>query len=175
MNKDANFHGSNVNNGNVVYQIDLEKWYPEGDKDDNNILNGNDNWQHPTDVATSVVKGSVLAGKFVIPFALTTGVNTMELQLTDENGNILKYWTVNVESAVSGKTAPEVNDESVSVFNVVRNHMYTIGVKDENNPGKPDPDQPDPGHNNPEDLSKGQNLILKVNDQWETIHKLVLD
>lgn len=174
--KNAKFYGSTVENGNLVYQIDLKDWFPEGDHDGNNILNKEDLWQHPTDVATSVVQGSVLAGKFVIPFAYTTGVNTMELQLTDAAGNILKYWTVNIDEKekATGKTDPEVNDESTSVFNVVRNHMYTLGEKDENNPGKEDPDVPGPG-DQPEDLSKGQNLILKVNDQWEAIHKLILD
>ena len=77
-------------------------------------------------------------------------------------------------------------DESASL-NVVRNHMYNLGVKtstgttttpDPSNPTPdPDPDPkptPDPGKDEPEDLTKSQNLILKVNDNWEAIHKLEL-
>jgi hypothetical protein len=47
-------------------------------------------------------------------------------------------------------------------------------------PSNPDPDPnpdkptPDPGKDEPEDLTKSQNLILKVNDNWEAIHKMEL-
>ena len=43
---------------------------------------------------------------------------------------------------------------------------------------KPNPD-PDGGGENPEDkpedLSKGQDLLLNVNDNWEIIHNMVID
>ena len=39
-----------------------------------------------------------------------------------------------------------------------------------------DPDTPEnPGTDIPEDLSKGQNLVLKVNDNWELIHKMEVE
>lgn len=182
---DAQF--SNNDNGYVLYSINLDTWFPGGDQNNDGVLNGDDtNWNHPANVRTTVVKGSVFGSNFVIPFALTHDKNTMELQLLDAGDNIIKTWTVSIPTADinSVATGGNVADESPSVFNVVRNHMYNLGVKPSNggttdpDPGnpdpepKPDPDKPDPDQ--PEDLSKSQNLILKVNDNWELIHKLEL-
>lgn len=182
---DAQFKGGD--NGYVLYSINLDTWFPGGDQNNDGVLNGDDNnWNHPTNVRTTVVKGSVFGSNFVIPFALTHDKNTMELQLLDAGDNIIKTWTVSIPTADinSVATGGNVADESAFVFNVVRNHMYNLGVKPSNggttdpDPGnpdpepKPDPDKPDPDQ--PEDLSKSQNLILKVNDNWEAIHKLEL-
>lgn len=180
---------SNGDNGYVLYSIDLNTWFPGGDQNNDGVLNAEDtNWDHPTDVKTQVVKGSVFGSNFVIPFNLTSGKSTMELQLLDAENNIIKTWTVSIpESDVNKVAANGATDESASIFNVVRNHMYNLGVKtstgtttppDPSNPdpdpNKPDPDKPKPGTDEPEDLTKSQNLILKVNDNWEAIHKLVL-
>lgn len=174
-------------NGYVLYSIDLNDWFPGGDKNKDGVLNGDDNnWKHPDDVKTQVVKGSVFGSSFVIPFNLASGKSTMELQLLDDGGNIIKFWTVSIPSADVNTNTENGNvaDESASIFNVVRNHMYNLGVKpsnggttdpDPSNPDpepKPDPDKPDP--DKPEDLSKSQNLILKVNDNWEAIHQMEL-
>lgn len=174
-------------NGYVLYSIDLTKWFTEGDKNKDGLLNAEDTWQHPDDVKTQVVKGSVFGSNFVIPFKYTDGKSTMELQLLDTAGSIIKTWTVSIPESDLNKVAANGNvaDVSASIFNVVRNHMYNLGVKTSNgtpdpdptNPTpKPDPDKPtpDPGKDEPEDLSKSQNLILKVNDNWEAIHKMEL-
>ena len=173
-------------NGYVLYSIDLTKWFTEGDKNKDGLLNAEDTWQHPDDVKTQVVNGSVFGSNFVIPFKLTSGKSTMELQLLDNAGDIIKTWTVSIPEVNSNTENGNVADESASIFNVVRNHMYNLGVKTSNgtptdpDPSKPTPDPdpdkptPDPGKDEPEDLTKSQNLILKVNDNWETIHKLVL-
>ena len=175
-------------NGYVLYSIDLNTWFPGGDNNHDGLLNAEDtNWKHPDGVKTQVVKGSVFGSNFVIPFNLTSGKSTMELQLLDAENNIIKTWTVSIpESDVNKVAANGATDESASIFNVVRNHMYNLGVKPSNggktdpDPGNPnpdpkpdpDPDKPDP--DKPEDLSKSQNLILKVNDNWEAIHQMVL-
>lgn len=176
-------------NGYVLYSIDLNTWFPGGDQNKDGLLNAEDtNWDHPTDVKTQVVKGSVFGSNFVIPFNLTSGKSTMELQLLDAAGDIIKTWTVSIpaKDVNTDVTNGNVADESASIFNVVRNHMYNLGVKPSNggktdpDPGNPnpdpkpdpDPDKPDP--DKPEDLSKSQNLILKVNDNWEAIHKMEL-
>ena len=175
-------------NGYVLYSIDLNTWFPGGDNNHDGLLNAEDtNWKHPDGVKTQVVKGSVFGSNFVIPFNLTSGKSTMELQLLDAENNIIKTWTVSIpESDVNKVAANGATDESASIFNVVRNHMYNLGVKPSNggktdpDPGNPnpdpkpdpDPDKPDP--DKPEDLSKSQNLILKVNDNWEAIHKMEL-
>ncbi len=175
-------------NGYVLYSIDLKTWFPELDKNSDGLLNAEDTWKHPDDVKTQVVKGSVFGSNFVIPFKYTDGKSTMELQLLDTAGSIIKTWTVSIpESDLNKVAANGATDASPSIFNVVRNHMYNLGVKTSNgtttdpdpnkpdpDPNKPDPDKPKPGTDQPEDLTKSQNLILKVNDNWEAIHKLVL-
>lgn len=176
-------------NGYVLYSIDLNTWFPGGDHNNDGVLNDKDtNWKHPDSVKTQVVTGSVFGSNFVIPFNYAEGKSTMELQLLDAKNNIIKTWTVSIpESDVNTVAANGATDASPSIFNVVRNHMYNLGVKTSNgtttppdpsnpdpDPNKPDPDKPDPGKDEPEDLTKSQNLILKVNDNWEAIHKLVL-
>lgn len=197
----ACFKGATEKNGYVLYSIDLEKWFPKGDANNDGVLGYDDYkkgkdagltdenniyWKHPKDVNTTVVKGSVFAGNFIIPFTKEDGNKTMELQLLDANNNILMIWNVTIPKAdMNNDKTKGVVDESESIFNVVRNHMYNLGMKKTQGgnpePGKPDPD-PDPDPNpgtdpdhKPEDLSKGQNLILKVNDNWEAIHQLVID
>lgn len=182
---DAQFN--NGDKGYVLYSIDLKTWFPQLDENGDGLLNAEDTWNHPSDVKTTIVKGSVFGSNFVIPFALEPEKSTMELQLLDAENNIIKTWTVSIpESDVNKVAANGATDESASIFNVVRNHMYNLGVKpsnggtkdpDPSNPNpdpKPDPDPDKPDPDKPEDLSKSQNLILKVNDNWEAIHKLVL-
>lgn len=180
---------SNGDNGYVLYTIDLKTWFPQLDENGDGVLNAQDaSWKRPDDVKTQVVKGSVFGSNFVIPFKYTEGKSTMELQLLDADGKIIKHWTVSIpESDVNKIAANGVTDADASIFNVVRNHMYNLGVKtstgtttppDPSNPTPdPDPDPkptPDPGKDEPEDLTKSQNLILKVNDNWEAIHKMEL-
>lgn len=181
---------SNGEDGYVLYSINLKTWFPQLDENGDGVLNAQDShWNRPDDVKTQVVKGSVFGSNFVIPFKYTEGKNTMELQLLDADGDIIKHWTVSIPSADVNTNTENGNvaDASPSIFNVVRNHMYNLGVKtstgtttdpDPSNPTpdpKPDPKPtPDPGKDEPEDLSKSQNLILKVNDNWEVIHKMEL-
>lgn len=176
-------------NGYVLYSIDLNEWFKNGDTNHDGLLTEEDGWTH-ADIFknTTLVKGSVFGSNFVIPFALTPEKSTMELQLLDAADDIIKTWTVSIpaKDVNTAATNGNVADESPSIFNVVRNHMYNLGVKPSNggktdpDPGNPnpdpkpdpDPDKPDP--DKPEDLSKSQNLILKVNDNWEAIHQMEL-
>lgn len=176
-------------NGYVLYSIDLNVWFKNGDTNHDGLLTEEDGWTH-ADIFknTTLVKGSVFGSNFVIPFNLTSGKSTMELQLLDAAGDIIKTWTVSIpaKDVNTDATNGNVADESASIFNVVRNHMYNLGVKpsnggkkdpDPSNPDpepKPDPDPDKPDPDKPEDLSKSQNLILKVNDNWEAIHQMVL-
>lgn len=176
-------------NGYVLYSINLDDWYKNGDTNHDGLLTEEDGWTH-ADIfkKTTLVKGSVFGSNFVIPFALTPEKSTMELQLLDAAGDIIKTWTVSIPAKDVNHDATNGNvaDESASIFNVVRNHMYNLGVKpsnggktdpDPSNPDpepKPDPDPDKPDPDKPEDLSKSQNLILKVNDNWEAIHQMEL-
>lgn len=185
---DAKFN--NNDEGYVLYSIDLNTWFPVGDENNDGLLNAEDkSWTHPESVKTQVVKGSVFGSNFVIPFALKHEKSTMELQLLDADGGIIKSWTVSIPAADVNNNATNGNvaDESASIFNVVRNHMYNLGVKTSNgttptpdpsnptpDPNKPDPEHPTPDTDKPEDLNKSQHLILKVNDNWEAIHNMEL-
>lgn len=156
-------------------------------------------WKNPNEKTQTLVAGSVFAGEFIIPFLQSTDVNTFELQLLDKDGNILKNWNIQVDKKVentdgslaTGITGSWSPDASNFVYNVYRNHLYSLGLKttniedgkDPSDPEtpvdpKPNPD-PDGGGENPEDqpedLSKGQDLLLNVNDNWEIIHNMVID
>lgn len=156
-------------------------------------------WKNPNEKTQTLVAGSVFAGEFIIPFLQSTDVNTFELQLLDKDGNILKNWNIQVDkkventdgslaTGIAGSWSP---DKSTFVYNVYRNHLYSLGLKTTNiedggEPGTTDPDpkpnpDPDGGGGNPdpedqpEDLSKGQDLLLNVNDNWEIIHQMEID
>lgn len=142
-----------------------------------------------------LVAGSVFAGEFLIPFAQTTGKNTFELQLLDEDDQILDHWNVripedemytstNVPSPSTGTIISATYDINTSIYNVFRNHVYSLGLKakdtdegpvDPTDPVTPDP-KPEPDDDDePSDLSVGQNLLINVNDQWEIIHQMEID
>lgn len=149
---DAKFN--NNEDGYVLYSIDLNTWFPGGDQNKDGLLNAEDtNWKHPDGVKTQVVKGSVFGSNFVIPFNYAKGKNTMELQLLDAKNNIIKTWTVSIPAADVNTDATNGNvaDASPSIFNVVRNHMYNLGVKTSNGTTTdPDPNKPDPDPNKPD-------------------------
>lgn len=203
--------------GHVVYEIELDKWFTEGfanaDKNKDGIVNSDDvkngaNWVNPNAKVNGhvqgLVKGSVWGGKFVIPFAQTTSVPTLQLQLVqkdiDGTVNLLKYWNIKVDATYTAASAVELptgaiatvtGDKSKEVYNIYRNHMYSIGKKNFDNgnqkPTEPvDPDKPvnpidpidptDPDENNqPGDLSKGQDLTIHVNSNWEAVHDMEID
>lgn len=156
-----------------------------------------DFWAIPTsNKGQQLVAGSVFAGEFLIPFAQTTGKNTFELQLLDEDDQILDHWNVripedemytstNVPSPSTGTIISATYDISTSIYNVFRNHVYSLGLKaqdtdggpvDPTDPVTPDPKpEPDDDKDEPSDLSVGQNLLINVNDQWEIIHQMEID
>lgn len=143
----------------------------------------------------TLVAGSVFAGEFIIPFLQVNGTNTFELQLLDGRDKILKTWNVQVPTKVtSGSNKNNIAagisatwaDDTDLIYNIYRNHLYSLGMKTNDiegggEPGTTDPDpkpQPDPDPNpedKPEDLSKGQDLLINVNDNWEIIHNMVID
>ena len=168
-------------NGFVVYSIDLNSWFTEGDKNGDGLLNADDTWAAGiTESGVTFKKGSVFAGKFVVPFsAVASASNSLQLQLLDATGNILRYWNVNLAAAqedVIDITAgePAAADElSTSSYSVLRNHLYTLGMRKAGDNGGTD--DPDGDEDNPEDLNKGQQLVIKVSGAWENITGMVLD
>ncbi len=72
--------------------------------------------------------------------------------------------------------------DKTRVYNVLRNHLYTIGAKakvepkDPNDPNDPDPDpDPEDPEDDPTPLNNKQEITLKVNSCWEVIHSMGLE
>ena len=169
--------------------IDLTDWSEaiKGEKEGNKKLE--EFWVNPntTDQCPQqLVAGSVFAGRFVIPFAAQTGKETLELQLLGNNTAgkevILKSWRVKVSA--NGKYKPSIDpDEEVAtgtiipmgdedyIYNVYRNHLYSIGKKQEDGQGNPKP-APDEKADNPEDLNKSQELQINVQPNWRYVYNM---
>ena len=198
-------NGTNGKSGSETYvisTIDLNKWFTAiKDEDGDNLIDAGENWKNPCRPSSSPAagtyptfqKGSAFGGEFVIPFAHVDGKQTLTLQLTKEDGDSLRSWKVNLGSTDeqlkqtitcwnSGSTdwSTSLSGELANTYSLVRNHLYGIGTRmnDEANPKKPGVD-PDPNPENPNDkpesLNNKQELVLKVNDNWEVIHGMELD
>lgn len=175
------FFNDGTTKGFVVYSINLDSWFTDGDTNSDDVLNESDTWAAGiTESGVTFKKGSVFAGKFVVPFsAVASASNSLQLQLLDGSGNILRYWNVNLAAAqedVIDITAgePAAADEvSTSSYSVLRNHLYTLGMRKAGDNGGDD--DPDGDEDKPEDLNKGQQLVIKVSGAWEAITGMVLD
>lgn len=168
----------------VIYEIALSSWFtdPTKDADQNGLIDVTDNWKGDN---KKYAKGSVFAGNFVIPFAKVDQNNTFTLQLVDDKSNVLKEWKVKLPAADGQLSAHSVwtwggsnsfteetgVTDAAGVFSVVRNHLYSIGTRTLDNPTDPGTDPDD----KPESLVNKQELVLKVNDNWEVIHKMELE
>lgn len=171
--KDAKFNGSAENDAYTVYNIKVADWFTTGDTNNDGILDEKDDWTNALAAKGYLTyqKGTIFAGGFAIPFAATDAA-TLELQLLDASGEILKSWTVAMATAQpTGKGVDGVDltvPETAQNFSFFRNHMYTLGKKvdNTNTPGTT-PDQPEP-------LDKSQSMILRVNDNWEVINRMTI-
>lgn len=171
--KDAKFKGSAANDAYTLYNIKVADWFTTGDTNKDGILDEKDDWTNALAGKGYLTyqKGTIFAGGFAIPFAAADAA-TLELQLLDVNGDILKAWTVAMATAQpAGKGVDGVAltvPETPQNFSFFRNHMYTLGKKmdNTNTPGTT-PDQPEP-------LDKSQSMILRVNDNWEVINRMTI-
>ncbi len=172
--KDAKFNGSTDNDAYTVYNIKVADWFTNSDTNKDGILDEKDDWINPLKSKgyLTTQKGTIFAGGFAVPFAATDAA-TLELQLLDASGEILKSWTVAM--ATPQPTGQGVDGvaltipETVQNFSFFRNHMYTLGKKVDNTdkPGTTTPDEPEP-------LDKSQSMILRVNDNWEVINRMTI-
>lgn len=181
--KTANF--LNGEEANVLFSAKIADWFPGGDENNDGVYDKKDtNWtQHYTG---SYLKGSVFASNFIVPFSATQGKSTLELQLLDATGNVLYAWPVkldasNAQVGKKGETASaNLSDpsttmgfaETADVFSLFRNHIYSIGIHRQ---GTTNPDKTEPGTDEPTDLSKIQNVVIRVNDNWEALHHMSID
>ena len=178
--KDAKFKGSADNDAYTVYNIKVDAWFTHGDMNNDGILDEKDalikdGWTNAlADKGYLTYQpGTIFAGGFAVPFAATADA-TLELQLLDVSGEILKSWTVAMATAQSAGqgvdgvalTVPETTQN----FSFFRNHMYTLGKKVDNTKDKPGTTTPD----EPEPLDKSQSMILRVNDNWEVINRMTI-
>ncbi|MCF2598116.1 hypothetical protein I6E10_05045 [Phocaeicola barnesiae] len=88
-----------------------------------------------------------------------------QLGSTSVNGNFV--WTLSSPNYEPIQIEGTTMAEERTSYSLVRNHLYSVGEKGT--------DEWDPDTDEPEDLSKGQNLILRVNDNWELIHKMEVE
>ena len=171
--KDAKFNGSAENDAYTVYNIKVADWFTQGDTNKDGILDEKDDWTNALAGKGYLTyqQGTIFAGGFAVPFAAANAA-TLELQLLDVNGEILKSWTVAMatpQPAGQGVDGVALTvPETAQNFSFFRNHMYTLGKKmdNTNTPGT-NPDQPEP-------LDKSQSMILRVNDNWEVINRMTI-
>lgn len=176
----------NGDEANVLFSAQITDWFPGGDKNNDGVYDKEDtNWTKH--YSGSYLKGSVFASNFIVPFSATQGKSTLELQLLDAKGNVLYAWPVkldasNAQVGKKGETASaNLSDpstimgfaETADVFSLFRNHIYSIGIHKQGTTN-PDPETPVPG-DKPTDLSKIQNVVIRVNDNWEALHHMSID
>lgn len=177
----------NGEEANVLFSAKITDWFPGGDKNNDGVYDKEDtNWTKH--YSGSYLKGSVFASNFIVPFSATQGKSTLELQLLDATGNVLYAWPVKLDAsnAQVGKTgvtaSANLSDpsttmgfaETADVFSLFRNHIYSIGIHKQGT-STTDPETPVPGTDQPTDLSKIQNVVIRVNDNWEALHHMSID
>lgn len=179
----------NGDEANVLFSAKITDWFPNGDDNKDGVYDKNDsNWEKPNGYTGSYLKGSVFASNFIVPFSATQGKSTLELQLLDATGNVLYAWPVKLDASndqigKTGETASaNLSDpitamgfaETADVFSLFRNHIYSIGIHKQGT-STTDPETPVPGTDQPTDLSKIQNVVIRVNDNWEALHHMSID
>lgn len=177
----------NGDEANVLFSAKIADWFPGGDKNNDGVYDKKDtNWTKH--YSGSYLKGSVFASNFIVPFSATQGKSTLELQLLDATGNVLYAWPVKLDAsnAQVGKKGETASAdlfgagtamgfaETADVFSLFRNHIYSIGIHKQGT-STTDPETPVPGTDQPTDLSKIQNVVIRVNDNWEALHHMSID
>jgi len=171
------FADSDLNSDGYVGKEDADKYiktyYPDSDDLSGFWKNPNSTTEHPQQLEP----GSVFAGRFLIPFSLVSGKETFELQLlgneTGKPEQILKSWRVKVSAdgkhdvtdveVPTGVIVPAADQDYV--YNIYRNHMYSIGKKTADGAEG----------NDPADLNTAQDLVITVNSQWQIVHGMELE
>ncbi len=202
---DAMFYGSSEKDAYTVYEVTLSDWFKgtagtsvQMDTDNNGLLNKNDaGWTNPLDANNkypNVQTGTVLGSSFLFPFAMVADKPTLQLQMLDSQGTIIRYWNIRLQTssstdsqinkqvtkvAADGTTTTSTDDatkENYINYSILRNHLYNIGMRDNGDGDGGSGGGGGGGESGDEaqDLNN-ENLILRVNDNWEMIHKLDID
>lgn len=148
----------------TLCSIDFNKW-----------KNKDGSWKNPHEGKATFQEDSYFSGSFVIPFAAQTGVQSLQMELIDDNNRELKSWNVNLpgEDISTGIYTWSDNGfingnitESPSSYCLLRNHLYCIGSKKTD--GSTDGDEPQP-------LDTGQDIQLKVIAEWDYVYDIMLE
>lgn len=198
-------NGASAKSGEyVISEIDLTNWFGTLADGDGDGLVDNTNWTNAIDKAqdasktTTFEKGSVFGGTFVIPFQKGSA-QTLKLVLSTQSGaaetgsSVKMSWNINLPAkdlatsltAWNGGAFAAVDSysETQNVYSILRNHLYSVGKRNLDNPGSgtdpdPKPDEPNPDptpDDDPESLNNKKVLTLIVNDNWEVIHDMELE
>lgn len=198
-------NGTSAKSGEyVISEIDLTQWFGTLADSDGDGLVDNTNWTNAIDKAdegsktTTFEKGSVFGGAFVIPFQKGSA-QTLKLVLSTKSGaaedgsSVKMSWNINLPTkdlatsltAWNGGAFAAVSpySETQNVYSILRNHLYSVGKRNLDNPGsgtdpEPKPNEPTPDptpDDDPESLNNKKVLTLIVNDNWEVIHDMELD
>lgn len=150
-----------------------------------------DNWKNPYADEADFQEGAYYAGCFVIPFSAKEGVQSLQIERYEgENTTPVQTWEVNLpkdeirESIWAwngtnfGNAAQNVTESETS-YSLLRNHLYCIGTRGQDEfPENPeDPNNPQiPDKDNPESLKgEGSPIILKVLDNWDRLYDMELE
>lgn len=202
---DANFPDHmNSHNAKLLWEMNISDWWDtttnHGDTNGDNTLDIEDqaNWKNAlsSEKTVSVRKGTMLAGEFVFPFPAVTGTaHALQLQMLNASNKIIRVWNVRLPEAdpqlstkatlyfcntngLFNHTAGIDNDQDN--YDILRNHLYSIGIRKQFDMDKdkdPDPDDPTPtpgDDDKPADLTK-KTIYLNVDPAWETVHQMGLD
>lgn len=178
-------NGTNTNNKVVngytaadavtkIMSLELSSWFSPIAADANNLIDatkwisaGHSNFNN----------GSVFMGNFIVPFRRYAGIYTLVLKLEDSSDNMLRTWNIKLPSAdlVGGDIhywdgsawATTSTSATVTEYNIYRNHLYGIGTKAT--------DANDPTNDDPQTLNTKEDIVLKVNDNWEVIHTMEIE
>lgn len=186
---DAQLAHSQKKDAFVVYEIDLSKWFPGNtdsslplDINGDGLLNGLDkNWRIDAEKypegSLSLLEGSVFGDAFWIAVAISKealekSIPTFQMQLTNENDGILKYWNVQLRDTDEEETRTivtlpddggraiisiEKNPDTDYCYSIVRNRLYTMGEKSHSQ---------NYGEDSPINLNNVESLVLDSNHEW---------
>ena len=136
----------------------------------------------------SLPRGTVFGDSFWVSVAMTqndidAGIPTFQMQILDTNEHIIKSWDVvlrNYETAGENRTLvslPEGTDrrtviteldniDTETCFSIVRNRLYTMGVKNQSQ---------NYGEDEPIDLSIADVLVLDARHEWQIISSIIFN
>lgn len=176
----VNGFASSTKNETLVTEELLSDWFTEPAKNKDGLIDAtNGNWKGDSQ---KFAGGSVFMGEFLNPFQKGS-TTTFVLKLVKNNNDELRSWAIKLptkDKATSltawdsgeNKFAPVSSyTETENNYSVLRNHLYGVGTRTDDNPENPGTNPDD----KPESLNNKQELTLRVNDNWEVIHNMEIE